>query len=419
MAVPEPLKRILFSSPHSLLDITSGAAISVRTLLACLAGTGVEVRALHANLFDSPAGGAVLLDIFSKRPGDAFLQIENLGLRHIVMRTGSSQRMQMTSGEEEMFIQRFRTEIRTTRPDVVLTFGGLMLERTLVREARSAGIPVLFYLANPNYHGVEPFRDVTAVLTDTQATADLYMSRFGLPCHVVGKFIDAAAFRAPERKPQYITFINPSHEKGAGLFMAIARLAQRVAPHLRFLVVESRGTWPAALHDLKQAAADYSNVTVLGHQRDMRNVYAVSRLVLMPSAWHESGGRVLVEALVNGIPVVASSHGGMGELLGDAGLLVDVPRPYRDQPRQIAPEEAAAPWLAAIGQIIGHDAVYLQWQDKALQRAQRHDLAANARRVIEVIARCRQVESQAVGTAVPASGAPSAPGRNTVVQATG
>jgi len=52
-----------------------------------------------------------------------------------------------------------------------------------------------------------------------------------------------------------------------------------------------------------------------GHRNDMREIYAVSTLVLSLSAQPESFGRTVLEALSLGTPVVGYDHGGVGEIL--------------------------------------------------------------------------------------------------------
>ncbi len=56
-------------------------------------------------------------------------------------------------------------------------------------------------------------------------------------------------------------------------------------------------------------------VLFTGHRADMRDIYAVSTLVLSLSAKPESFGRTVLEALSLGRPVVAYAHGGVGEIL--------------------------------------------------------------------------------------------------------
>src|ERR1017187_8611958 len=58
---------------------------------------------------------------------------------------------------------------------------------------------------------------------------------------------------------------------------------------------------------------------------DPRDFYGVSRVVLMPSLWRESLGRVPIEAMANGIPVLASDRGALPATLGDAGFVFTIP----------------------------------------------------------------------------------------------
>ena len=56
-------------------------------------------------------------------------------------------------------------------------------------------------------------------------------------------------------------------------------------------------------------------VLFVGHRADMREIYAVSTLVLSLSTKPESFGRTVLEALSLGRPVVAYAQGGVGEIL--------------------------------------------------------------------------------------------------------
>lgn len=56
-------------------------------------------------------------------------------------------------------------------------------------------------------------------------------------------------------------------------------------------------------------------VTFTGLRSDMREIYAISDLVLSLSSKPESFGRTVLEALSLGTPVLGYSHGGVGEIL--------------------------------------------------------------------------------------------------------
>ena len=70
------------------------------------------------------------------------------------------------------------------------------------------------------------------------------------------------------------------------------------------------------------------NVTIRPNAADPRTFYAVSKLLLVPSLWNESFGLVAAEAMLNGIPVLASNRGALPETIGDAGFLFDIPARY-------------------------------------------------------------------------------------------
>ena len=57
------------------------------------------------------------------------------------------------------------------------------------------------------------------------------------------------------------------------------------------------------------------HITFTGAQSDMREIYAMSRIVFSLSTQPESFGRTVVEALSMGIPVIGYDHGGVGEIL--------------------------------------------------------------------------------------------------------
>jgi glycosyltransferase involved in cell wall biosynthesis len=255
---------------------------------------------------------------------------------------------------------------------------------------------------NAGYKYRETFRDVSVIVTDTQATANLYKDRHGLVCHPVGKFIDPALVKSEERRPEFITFINPSFEKGVNVFMPLAKLAAKEAPEIKFLVVQSRGRWGTALQVLNYQASDFPNVRVIGHQKNMKPVYGATKALLLPSVWHESGARVIAEALINRIPVLASRTGGSAELVGQGGAIFDLPEDVREKRNVPAPEDVVRPWLEEIKRI-WHDAgYYSELVAKVDVEALQHDLSHNTDRFLAAVEPAIR-HSKAVAAAAKAS----------------
>jgi hypothetical protein len=378
---------ILYCVPASLLDITSGAALSQLALMSSLASRGFRAVALQATIFDSPQGGEHVLKAGEVHKDKPILRARTNGVEHIIVRTGAARRHQMTCAEQEFYLNLFRQEIRRRRPDMVFMWGGMLLEMTMMREAREAGIPVIFYLVNGGYKNRETFRYVSTVVTDTEATARLYKERLGLDCKVCGKFINPELFKPKvPRRPDFMTYINPSFEKGVSVFMPLAKRAARECPEIKFLVVQARGRWGNALHILKFKPEDFPNVKVIGHQRDMRPVYASTRALLLPSLWHESGARVIAEAQLNGIPILASNTGGSAELVGGGGKVFDIPEDVREnKTKLLVTEETLRPWIEEIRRIWNNQDYYETLCKQVEKEAEQHDIGRNTTRFIQAV----------------------------------
>ena len=106
--------------------------------------------------------------------------------------------------------------------------------------------------------------------------------------------------------------------KGAELFWHLAEML----PKVQFLGV--KGAYG------EQMVRDLPNVEVIDHvphDRMRDEVYARTRILLAPSSY-ESWGRVAVEAMASGIPVIAHPTPGLTEALGHAGSLLDRDSPF-------------------------------------------------------------------------------------------
>jgi glycosyltransferase involved in cell wall biosynthesis len=107
----------------------------------------------------------------------------------------------------------------------------------------------------------------------------------------------------------------------------IHRLKQRGLPVHGLIVGGEDPKRLAYARELNQAVATRGlagDITFTGHRSDMRDVFAVSDIVLSLSSKPESFGRTVLEALRLGTPVVGYNHGGVGEVLAaiyPAGLI--------------------------------------------------------------------------------------------------
>jgi glycosyltransferase involved in cell wall biosynthesis len=136
------------------------------------------------------------------------------------------------------------------------------------------------------------------------------------------------------------------------------------------LVVEGRGT-ADGLVGLPVDLSALTNLHRMANTPDPRDFYRVSRIVLMPSLWRESLGRVPIEAMANGIPVLASDRGALPETLGDAGFVFTIPDRCTPASGVVPTAQEVAPWVAVIERL---------WDDPEFEAEHRRRALAEARR---------------------------------------
>lgn len=116
--------------------------------------------------------------------------------------------------------------------------------------------------------------------------------------------------------------------KGHEDFIAlIARLLAAGVPVHGLIVGGAEARKQAYLAELREKVAQAGladHITFTGQRGDLREIMAVSDLVLSLSTQPESFGRTVLEALSLGVPVVGYDRGGVGEIMGamlPAGLV--------------------------------------------------------------------------------------------------
>ena len=87
----------------------------------------------------------------------------------------------------------------------------------------------------------------------------------------------------------------------------------------------------------------------------MAEVYANTKLLLVPSTYQEGGCRVIAEAFANGVPAVGSDLGGIPDYIGDGGCVVEN---YRD----------IAAWVEVVRDILADQERYADLAERAHRR---------------------------------------------------
>ena len=234
------------------------------------------------------------------------------------------------------------------RPEIVLTYGGDPASRGVVQVAKQAGAKVVFWLHNFAYSDAAVFAGCDAVVVPSQFSREHHRKTFGIECVALPPVIDVNRVQC-ERPDggRFVTFVNPVPEKGVLWFARIAEVLGRSRPDIPLLVVEGRGRvdW------LGRCGVDLRGITSVHRMTntpDPRAFYRVTKLVVMPSLWRESFGRVAAEAMFNGIPVLASNRGALPEVIGTSGQCLPVPESITTETRTPPSREEVTPWVEAL-----------------------------------------------------------------------
>lgn len=238
--------------------------------------------------------------------------------------------------------------MRRFRPDVVLTYGGDAASSRVRAVARRHGAKVAFWLHNFSYPNRDCFDGCDAVIVPSTFSRDHHRERLGVEAIALPPVIDLDRVRVSRGDDaRCVTFVNPEPSKGAYPFARLADLLSRTRPDIPLLVVESRGRID---HVFKAGVAlsTAGTLTHLPNTPDPREFYRRSRVVVMPSVGWESFGRVAAEALLNGIPVVASDRGALPQVVGSGGVCLPLPEWLTADITRLPSEADMAPWAAAV-----------------------------------------------------------------------
>ena len=162
----------------------------------------------------------------------------------------------------------------------------------------------------------------------------------------------------------YVMMVNPCAVKGIAVFLALAEHA----PDLQFAAVPTWGTSSADLIALRRQA----NVRVIDPVEDLDDLFRQTRVALVPSLWAEARSRVVLEAMMHGVPVIASDVGGLHEAkLGVPYLLpVNPITEYHSTvdenmvPVATVPEQDVSEWLAVLRRLTSDRA---HWEEISSQ----------------------------------------------------
>jgi len=190
---------------------------------------------------------------------------------------------------------------------------------------------------------------------------DLEAHLLPIPVYGAGPFPDLSGFDRG-----FVTMINPCELKGVSIFIGLAHEFTDVD----FAAVP---TWGAD-QELLARLRELPNVRILEPADNIEEILRQTRILLVPSLWPETFGYVVPEAMLRGIPVMASNIGGLPEAkLGVDYILPVRPGEFREN-GFFSPPQDLFPWSKALSRLVTDIDTYQQCSRQSRQAA--HDFVA-------------------------------------------
>ena len=252
-------------------------------------------------------------------------------------------------------LERGLTEVAAEfKPDLIIVQAGQPME--LARISIGLGLRTLVYLRDTQFEelgGPLIRKDGLNYVANSTFTASAYRRAFGIEVPVIPPLVCATSYRTRTRG-RYVLFVNPVGVKGVNIAVAVARRLR----HIPFVFLQSWPLWESASRELRKQLLPLANVRLQPQVGNMRPVYSGTRLLMVPSQWEETWGRVVTEAQFSGIPSVASNVGGLPESVGPGGILVDQ-------------YHCAEPWCDVIQELWHNPGALRSLNEAALAHSQR------------------------------------------------
>lgn len=297
--------RILFLTNRPYLPQKVGGAES---------STDAMIKALEAR-------GNSCMVLAALLPGLNWLSLKNKIRRKV---TGHSAAIDRAAGYPVARGWDLTSAIKETKerfsPDVAILLPSTGGFRKLADSLYDAGIPVVLHLRDVDFQALGDPRNASlaGVISNSRFTSNLFKKEFGLESKVIYNIFNRDSYKTTAQD-QYVTFINPVEVKGRKIALELARNN----PDIKFLFVEGWRLNEEDKQELLKITKQLGNVIWLDRLHDMRKVYSKTRILLVPSQLEEAWGRVVSEAHVSGIPVLASDIGGLPESVGPGGKLIN------------------------------------------------------------------------------------------------
>ncbi len=384
--------RALLIADASYVEHTNGASRSIRTIMEWLHDGGLNCSAVASGRFDQ-SRDTDIREVHDALPCRVDRR-ETLGLRPVarfrlngVAVAAVETRHVNRLTRDEVGDAQFSAEVAAAvadRPDIVLAYGSHPAVQDGLAQARAQGARTIYTVRAWGYEDPRWYRHADRVLMNSSFAVGLYRERTGVRADWLPSPFVWSEIEAPVETRGFVTFVNPALHKGLALMARLIDMLGRRRPDIPVLIVQSGGDASILTAIPGLDLASHPQVLVSPPIARPRDIFALTRILLAPSAFAEPFGRVAAEAMINGIPPIVSDRGGLPETVDDGGIVLPMPDWLGPKTTRVPSEAEVEPWFAAVTRLWDDEAAYARASAAARLAAIRlYDEAALRRRYLD------------------------------------
>jgi len=354
-----------------------GGNKSNRLLLEALVKRGHECYSISKSVdaqkvVDQSSEKKVLQDrgIQSNRVESGISEYDYQGVHVFSINTSS-----VDSDNNQLNIQQFfEQQYGKLKPDIILVSDDknanllnlslkLSVDTTVLVVHTNLHLPFGDEASKVNHSVAGNYRRCKHLLTSTKYSKD-YLQK---EADITSTYLPFPVFGEPpfENIAQFnrgcIGMINPCAIKGIDIFIQLAK----VFPHLGFLAVP---TWGANAEDIRRLE-QLDNMRVLPPQDNIENILKHLNILIVPSLIQETFGYVTVEAMLRGIPVLASDLGGLRDAKLGVDYLLPVTPAINCQGQHKVPNQDITKWRQTLQLLTENKELYEQCSERSYRAA--------------------------------------------------
>lgn len=356
--------QVLLVAHNLYVEPTSGAARSVRTIMEWLHDGGHDCHAVTSGRHDASHAPDLrahhdnlgVPTALSFEPGPRpSVRYTLEGVDVLAIETRHTTRESEDDDGNRQFAEAIAAALGR-RPDVVFAYGGHPTVLAALASAHRQGARTIYTVRAWGYDHPRFFENADRVLTNSSISVQRHHDRLGLRADWLPSPLTWSEILAPEESRGFVTIVNPSPHKGAYLFARLADMLGATRPDIPILVIQSERNAAdlAAIPGLDLAR--HESIMVSPPLARPSDIYALTRILLVPSLFAEPFGRVAAEAMINGILPLVSTRSALPETVGPGGIVLPVPDWLLPNTRMLPSEAEVQPWF---------DAVTRLWDDPA------------------------------------------------------